>query len=72
MPNHTNAAVSLRAGRLDRFRYGMMDRVELVIARHLLDDMPATVVFEDNEIANEIEESPRREDAFDTTCISGI
>src|SRR5690606_26490732 len=35
--------------------------VELVVARHLLDDATAAVVLEHDEVAHHIEEAPRRQ-----------
>ena len=38
--------------------------VELVVAGHLLDQRPAAVVFKDDEVADEREETARLKDAF--------
>jgi hypothetical protein len=38
--------------------------VELVVARHRLDDA-AAIVLEDQEVAQEVEKAARREDALD-------
>src|SRR5690606_8231305 len=42
-----------------------LHRMELVVARHLLDEASAAVVLEDKEIPRHIEETPRGEYALD-------
>ncbi len=48
-----------------RLAHRHLHRVKLVVARHLLDEAPAAVVLEHEEVADEIEKSARREDPID-------
>ena len=54
----------LQLGRAQGFGHGGADRVELVIAGHLLGERAAAVVLEDDEVADEREEPRRRAGAF--------
>jgi hypothetical protein len=60
---------TIGAGQLgcpQRFAHRHLHRVELVVARHLLDEAAAAAfVLEDDEVSYEVEESPRSEDALD-------
>ena len=40
-------------------------RVELVIAGHLFDDVPAAIIFKDDEVAHQLQKTPPRKNAFD-------
>ena len=48
-----------------RLAHRHLHRVELVVAGHLLREPAAAVVLEDDEVAHQVEEAPRREDALD-------
>ena len=43
----------------------LVDGVELVVAGHLLDELAAAVVLEDDEVADEVEKPPLLEDALE-------
>ncbi len=43
---------------------GGVDRVELVVAGHLLDELPATQILEHNEVAQEVQEAALLEHAL--------
>ena len=51
-------------GRTQCLRHRHLDRVELVVASHLLGDT-AAVVLEHDEVAQEVEKAPRRAEALD-------
>src|SRR5690606_2707323 len=55
---------SLQLGRPQRLLHRYLDRMELVVAGHLLDDAPA-VVLEDDEVTDKVEEPPRRQETRD-------
>ena len=53
-----------RSGRPQGLLHGRIDGVELVVLRHLLDDLPAAFVLEDDEVAQQLEETASLEDPF--------
>ena len=59
-----SAAFCLQLRSAEGLAHGHAHRVELVIARHLLDQRPAAVVVEDDEIADQGHELRRRADAL--------
>src|SRR5581483_11130378 len=55
VPHYTDAPVAFGRSRLHRAGNGLIDCVELVVARHLLDDCAAGVL-KNNEMAQQVEE----------------
>ena len=71
VPDHPDAAVALDPGRRDGVIHRLVDGVILVIGGDLLGDGCA-VGLEDDEIADQVEQALRREDALDQRLKLGL